>query len=329
MRGRVPALAVVLADLLGREQLLAGERVHERRLADARGAEERDRPPGREVRADELEAVAGDARDRVHGDAERDRLDLEHAQLELGAEVGLRQDDHGLGAALPGGREVALEPPHVEVLVQRHEQEDGVDVRREHLLLRGGQRDLARERRPARQDGVDRRRSLVGSGGDGHPVADGGQVAGPGRLVREPAGHVGAQLAELGEEDVRAAMLRGDARGHVARGGVWLEIGCVAVSPAEFRQCVQASLLERDGLTGAVRDGRLRGSRELPEVYADEPLEPRSSEGEGGKRSHLGRPPSSSGTSRSMPAAGDDVECAAPKGWKKAKLSPSGDSLVA
>ena len=46
------------------------------------------------------------------------------------------------------------------------------------------------------------------------------------------------------EDDVGAAVLRGDARRDPALGGVWLEIGCVAVSPAEILQCVQASLLE-------------------------------------------------------------------------------------
>ena len=168
--------------------------------------------PGVEVRPNELEAFAGDARDRVHGDAERDRLDLEHAQLPVGAEVGLRQHDHRLGAALPRHRDVALEAAEVEVLVQGHDEEDGVDVRREHLLLGRVEGDLARELRPPGEDVLDRRGSLVGPGGDRDPVADGRQVAGAARLVREPAGRVGAQLAELGEEDVGAAVLRGDAR---------------------------------------------------------------------------------------------------------------------
>ena len=62
-RRRVPAGAVV-ADLLRREQLLARERVDERRLADARRAEQH----GREARAEQVghlvETLAGDARDR-------------------------------------------------------------------------------------------------------------------------------------------------------------------------------------------------------------------------------------------------------------------------
>jgi hypothetical protein len=106
------------ADRLRCEDLLAGERVHQRRFADAGGAEQGDRVPGSKVRADELEPVTGQARDRMHGDAKRNRLDLEHAQLEVGVEVGLRQDDDGLRAALPGHRDVALEPAQIEVFVQ-------------------------------------------------------------------------------------------------------------------------------------------------------------------------------------------------------------------
>ena len=215
--------------------------------------------PGVEVRANELEAFAGDVRDRVHGDAERDRLDLEHAQLPVGAEVGLRQHDHGLRAALPRHRDVALQAADVEVLVQRHDDEDGVDVRREHLLLGRVERDLARELRPPGEDVLDRRGSFVGPGGDRDPVADGRQLACAARLVREPAGRVSPQLAELGEEDVGAAVLRCDARGQQTARGVGFELGCVAVSPAEVLQCVQARLLERE-VKGRARERCARTS---------------------------------------------------------------------
>ena len=73
--------------------------------------------------------------------------------------------------------------------------------------------DLARELGPPGEDVLDRGRALVGPGGDRNPVADGRKVAGAGRLVGEPPGSVGAQLAEFREEDIGAAVLRGDARG--------------------------------------------------------------------------------------------------------------------
>ena len=251
--------------------------------------------PGSEVGADQVEAVAGQARDRVDRHAERDRLDLEHLQRMVGVEIALRQHDHRLGAALPRHRHVPLQAAEVEVLVQRHDQEDGVDVGGEHLLLRGVQRDLARELRPAGDDGVDRRRVLLRPGRDRDPVADGRQLAGAGGFMRELAGGVRAELAELGVDDVGAAVLRGDARRDPALGGVRFEFGCVAVSPAEILQCVQASLLERDGRGRRAKSARAARLKDLPEVFADESLEPRSSEGEGGERSHVFEPPSSSG----------------------------------
>ena len=104
--------------------------------------------------------------------------------------------------------------------------------------------------------------ALVGPGRDRDPVADGRQVADAERLVREPAGGLGAKLAELGEDDVGAAVLRGDARRRMAVRGVRFELGCAAVSPAEVLQCVQAWLLERrvDGAGARERTRAARGS---------------------------------------------------------------------
>ena len=64
-------------------------------------------------------------------------------------------------------------------------------------------------------------------------------------------------------------MLRGDARREVALDGVWFEIGCVAVSPAEIVQCVQARLLEREVVDGQARTTRACAAQELPEVWTD------------------------------------------------------------
>jgi hypothetical protein len=73
-----------------------------------------------------------------------------------------------------------------------------------------------------------------------------------------------------------------------------LEFGCVAVSPAEILQCVQASLLERNGRGGRASFGALRDSGAAGDVNRRS-LEPWSSEGGGGKIGHLLEPPSSSG----------------------------------
>ncbi len=58
----------VAAELLRLEQLLAGERVHEGRLADAGGAEKRRGDARSEVRANRVEALARDARERMDRD---------------------------------------------------------------------------------------------------------------------------------------------------------------------------------------------------------------------------------------------------------------------
>jgi hypothetical protein len=232
----VPTFAVVLADGCGGEEFLPREGVGERRLSDAGRPQQGDRAAGGEVGAHRLDPVACGCGDRVDGHAEGDRLDLQRAQLPLGAEVGLRQQDDRLRAALPRGREVALEPAQVEVLVQRHDQEDGVDVRGQHLLLRGVQRDLARELRGAREDVVDGGRVFVQPWSDRDPVAHCGEVAGSLREVCETACRLGAQLAELREEGVGAAVLRGDAGGDEPGRGVRRELRRAAVRPAEVGQ---------------------------------------------------------------------------------------------
>jgi hypothetical protein len=64
-------------------------------------------------------------------------------------------------------------------------------------------------------------------------------------------------------------MLRGDASREVALDGVWFEVGCVAVSPAEVVQCVQARLLETRVVEGRAVSTRACAAQELPEVWTD------------------------------------------------------------
>lgn len=233
-RRRVPAAAVP-ARLAGLERGLAEQRVHDRRLADAGRAEQACRPAVREVRADVVEPAALRHRDRVDGDAERDRLDLGDRSLDVVAEVGLRQQDHRLGAALPGGREVALEAARVEVVRERGRQEGDVDVGGEHLLLGAVPGGLARDRAAACQHGVDDGASALLGRVVGDPVADGGQVgAGLARVEPEPAGGLGPALVVVrGEEDVGAAVLGRDAPGLEARVFQVVELVPAAGIPAE------------------------------------------------------------------------------------------------
>src|SRR5207249_5519692 len=103
--------------------------------------------------------------------ADGDALDRENCLGDVRREVGLRQHHNGLGAALPGDGDVALEPAQAEVVVEPGEQESRVDVRREHLLGRILAGVLADERTSTREDRRDRGRWCHRD-----PVADGRQL---------------------------------------------------------------------------------------------------------------------------------------------------------
>ena len=148
----------------------------------------------------------------MHGHAVGNRLDLERAQLEVVAEIGFREQHDRLRATLPCEREIALDSADVVVQVEAADDEDDVHVGRDDLRLGLHERDLAHECASSRQDGVDRRRALVGTWRDSQPVADRGMLVG----MPQPAGRNGTELTELRVDDVLAAMLDGCARGHEA-----------------------------------------------------------------------------------------------------------------
>ena len=165
-----------------------------------------------------------------HRDTERDRLCLREL-VGVVEQVELRQDDDRVGAAVPGGDEVALETAHVEVGIEPGEEQDGVDVRGEYVFLRFEPRRLARDLRLAREDRLDRR-AVSGSVADGDPVADRGHAAEE-LLVAELPARVREPLVELGADEVAAAVLRDDAGGAEAALGIWREGRLELVCPAQ------------------------------------------------------------------------------------------------
>ena len=126
-RGPVPAAAVG-PERGCLQRLPPEEPVRERRLPHARGAEQRDRPTGAQIRLQRIEPLTGDVADRVHGNAERDRLGLCDPLLDVTGQIALRQHDNRLRAVFPRRGQVPLEPPHLEVAVQARDQEHTVDV---------------------------------------------------------------------------------------------------------------------------------------------------------------------------------------------------------
>ena len=211
----------------------AGEPVHERRLPSSGRAEEDERLRRAEQRAHVLDPLARDVAHRVDGNTDGDALCLGELSWVV-AQVELREHDHRIRAAVPRRREVALEATRVEVLVEPGDEDDGVDVRDEDVLLGLQPRRLARDLRPAREERLDRE-AVAGRVADDDPVADRGHPA-PELVVAQAAARLREPVAELGADVVAAAMLGDDASGHEAA----LRIGCEGrlelVGPAEVGQ---------------------------------------------------------------------------------------------
>src|SRR5215207_314927 len=173
-----------------------------------------------------LDAVAGLGADWMDGDAERDRLGFRELSLEIRREIGLVEDDDRIRAALPGRREVALEPAHVEVpLVESHHEEGDFDVRDKHLFRDRGPRCLPRELAASRQNEVDQAVAKP------DPIADDGQLARIGLVAQTPC-DLNERFAALGNDLPGAAMLHGDATG-LELGGFSFELASELVVPTE------------------------------------------------------------------------------------------------
>jgi hypothetical protein len=123
---------------------------------------------------------------------------------------------------------------------ERGDEEDDVDVRGDHLLVRLRPGDLARELRPAGQDGVDQ---VVA---ERDPIAHGGEVGPPVRPRAELRRDLRTLLAGLGVDDVGAAVLHGDARGDEAGRRVRFELRFELVRPAQVQQ-IQGGYLRSSG----------------------------------------------------------------------------------
>ena len=265
--GGVAPVRILLADRGGRHPLVAGQRVDEGRLADARRAHQHRRLGRLQMRGERLQPRAGDDRDGQHRRAERDALRLGDGGVGIGGEVGLGQHHHRLGAALPGGGQVALQPPGVEVGVQRGDQQRHVDVGGHHLLVRDRVGGLADEGGAPRQHGVDGRGAFVGPRGQRHPVADDREGA-RSRLVGEPAGDLGGELAEVGDDVVDSALLHEDAAGNEPTLGVGGEVMLELIAPAigsdQRRSPRRSAWLEAPAGTGRARQSPRAQPRKAP-----------------------------------------------------------------
>lgn len=156
--------------------------------------------------------------------------------------VSLVEDDHRLGSAGSGRRQVALNPAEVEIGVEPRDDKERVEVAREHLLIALLAGCGAREGGAAWQHGMDvRRRQSIHPRGvvalpDRDPVAHGRQLGARFGLVQQPAGADGGDFAAFAQEHVGMLVLEGDARGQQAGLGMELERAGEVLVPAERRE---------------------------------------------------------------------------------------------
>ncbi len=190
----------------------------------------------------------------MHRNTEGDRLDLGQIALGIRGRVALVHDDDRIRAAVPRGGEVALQAPRIQVLPERRDEEDRVDVRRHHLRDRSPPRLLARERRLAREDRLDDALPLAFELSDRDPVSRHGQVE-PFQL---PGGET-SYAPVLGDELARAVMSRDDARGNETFCFMWPKRIREERVPAEIFELQGDSFgLRNEKAPGWARTGSLR-----------------------------------------------------------------------
>ncbi len=148
-------------------------------------------------------------------------------------EVDFGQHHAGLGAALPGGGQIALQAPRVEVLERARHHQQHVDVGGDHLG--GGDRAPARgighgagEGPAPGEHGLDHPRPVAEP--DPDPVADGGEAA---RNVAQTPGGLSDDLAVRGDHHEPAAVLGADAGGRKVHGFEGGEGVCEPGGPPE------------------------------------------------------------------------------------------------
>ena len=218
--GGVAPTVVAGPDFLGGLDLGPEQPVQQRRLPHSRGADERHGPAGPQPRLESLEPtprLGAQGHDAGRGGQ---RLHLGDSGGHVRAQVGLREDEHRLRAAVPGQHQRPLQPPQVEVAVEARHQEQGVDVGGEDLLVRRLSGRLPRQPAAPRQHGVKGGPLLTGTGRGDHPVPHHRKVRRPRRLVAEAARNLGQQLA-LGRADAAELAEDGhDTGGHAAGAGV-------------------------------------------------------------------------------------------------------------
>jgi hypothetical protein len=262
----VSPLAVRPPDLLHRHHVGAGQCVHQRRLARAGSAQQRQRPAVGDQGAERVEPGALGHADREDRHPRRQDGHLLGERVRVVGGVGFGEHEYGLSTRLPGERQQAFHPGVVRFRVDRLDHRDRVHVRRQHLaggVLVGG---------PADQRGTPRQHTLhsgttVGPASQHHPVAGAGQprrVAG--RREQHSPAQRGTRDAALVEHGAHAAVGTQHPPGERVRPVLGPICGYEDLVPAQPGQVV----LHRSPIVGSGADLRATG-RTQDEQHASHP----------------------------------------------------------
>ena len=167
----------------------------------------------------------------MNRDPEGYGLDLGDQAIGVRAGVGLGEHDDRLGAALPGCREIALQPAQAEVAVERGDQKNEVDVGRHHLRAAAWSGSPADEHAGTRQQVMDGRRRLLRTYGARDPISSDRMVADQGFMEKLPR-ELGRNLALRSGEPVEPALLNNDAAGQQAARRMVGELALERLAPA-------------------------------------------------------------------------------------------------
>src|SRR5262245_43408533 len=229
------ATVVVFADFLDLLPFETKQAVDQGRFAHARRPDQRDSLAWEKILFEGLKPFApltmnrADCLNRRSG---RDLFRLLDLSLHVVAEVGLGQQDHGACAALPRDGQIPLDSSRVEILIERRDQKESVDVRADDLFLGLDAFGLAHKFAAAWQRGMNHRLVSAFDQAQRDPIADGGKVGAALGSAPQPAGDFGQHLASRGVDAAELVVFKRDASGHVALRGEFAEMRGEEIVPA-------------------------------------------------------------------------------------------------
>src|SRR5262249_2121893 len=142
--------------------------------------------------------------------------------------------------ALPRDGQISLDSPRVEILIERGDQKESVNVRADDLLFGPGAFGLAHEFAAAWQHGMDQSFVFAFDRSQRDPVADCGKSGAPLALVPQPSGDFGQYLALRGINAVELIVFKRDATRRITLLGVLVKMRGEEIAPAVTSQLLIA-----------------------------------------------------------------------------------------